>query len=79
MAGRTVLAPVARIIVGAVAVIVAAGCDPGSKPLANEQTYRDSTTLEDARRMQIDLDVAAIIVGMISVHRPRSASLQSEP
>ena len=73
------LAPVARIIVGAVAVIASAGCDPGAKLLSNEQTYQDAATRENARRMQIDRDVAAIIVGMVSVHRPRSASLQSEP
>jgi hypothetical protein len=70
---------VARIIVGAVAVIASAGCDPGAKLLSNEQTSRGATTWEDALRAQIDRDVAAIIVGMISVHRPRGASQQSEP
>jgi hypothetical protein len=77
MAGGTVL--VARIIVGAVAVIASTGCDPGVKLLSNEQTLPDATTREDALRAQIDLDVAAIIMGMISVQRPRDASLQSEP
>jgi hypothetical protein len=77
MTGGTVL--MARIIVGAVAVVASAGCAPGAKLLSNEQTRRDATTWEDALRAQIDLDVAAIIAGMISVHRPRGASLQSEP
>ena len=60
------------------AMVASAGCDPGAKLISNEQSRRDATTWEDAQRAQIDLDVAAIIVGMISVHRPRGASLQSE-
>ena len=73
MAGKTVRSAMANIT-GAVAIIASAGCDPGAPLLPKDQSHRDATT-----RAQVELDVKAIIEGMMLAHGLRMASVQSEP
>jgi hypothetical protein len=78
MAAETVRTAMARIM-GVVAIIASAGCDPGATLLPKDQTHRDATTQEDARRAQVALDVTAIIGGMMLAHGLRVALVQSGP
>jgi hypothetical protein len=66
-------------IMGAVAILASAGCEPGATVLPKDQTHRGTTTQEDLLRAQVALDVTAIIWGMMLVHGVRKASVQSEP
>jgi hypothetical protein len=77
MAGETALTALAHIM-GIVAIIASAGCDPGAT-LPKDEARRGATTREDALRAQVALDVTAIIGGMMLAHGVRMASAQSEP
>ena len=78
MAGEPVRTATAHIM-GVVAIIASAGCDPSATLLPKDQTHRDATTQEDALRAQVARDVTAIIGGMMLAHGLRMASVQSEP
>jgi hypothetical protein len=66
-------------VIGALAVIASAGCDQ-SVDAALWKAYGDNRpmTREDAYRKQRDLDVAAIIEGMVRVHGRRIVALMPE-
>lgn len=78
MAGGTALTFVARTV-GVAAVIASAACGPSVNSLPTNQAREDVVRKEDALRAQVALDVAAILTGIISVHQPRVASVQSAP
>ena len=68
----------ARSLIGALAVIASAGCDQPVDALGKAHGDNRPMTREDAYSKQLDLDVAAIIEGMVRVHAGRMVALMPE-
>ena len=69
---------VARSLIGALAVIVAVGCDRSVDALGKDHSDNRPMTREDVYRRQLDLDVAAIIEGMVRAHGGQVVALMPE-
>ena len=69
---------VARSLIGALAVIAAVGCDRPVDALGKDHSDNRPMTREDAYRRQLDLDVAAIIEGMVRAHGGQVVALMPE-
>jgi hypothetical protein len=67
MAGETLLVSMTNIM-GVVAIVASAGCDPGAA------LPRGTTTGEDSLRDRVAIDVTAIIEGMMAAHGMRLVS-----
>jgi hypothetical protein len=65
-------------LVGALAVIASAGCDRPVDALGRDHGDSRPMTREDAYRKQLDLDVAAIIGGMMRAHGGQVVALMPE-
>ena len=68
----------ARSLVGALAVIASAGCDRPVDALGKDHGYNRPMTRQDAYIRQLDLDVAAIIEGMVRAHGGQVVALMPE-
>jgi hypothetical protein len=67
-----------RSLIGALAVTASAGCDRTVDALGKNHGDSRQITREDAYIRQLDLDVAAIIEGMIRAHGGQVAALTPE-
>ena len=68
----------ARSLIEVLAIIASAGCDQPADALGKAHGDNQPMTREDAYRKQLDLDVAAIIEGMVRVHGGRMVALMPE-
>ena len=68
----------ARSLIGALAVIASAGCNQSVDAPGKNHGDNRPMTREDAYVRQLDLDVAAIIEGMVRAHGGQVVALMPE-